>query len=199
MGLETLLRGVNNILPEVLYQCQRSSSERERQRCALVVAALDAMTARMDDDAAAAAAAMGRTKLLFTSNMSRFMTAFRDAMARRELMPDTAGGALLAAAWARLLATGALASMGASADAHAAEVERLAAARHAARHAAAAAPECRTCALSGCGAREVHAAQFKSCAACREVVYCCREHQVADWSNHKGACKAAGKAKRAAA
>jgi hypothetical protein len=51
----------------------------------------------------------------------------------------------------------------------------------------------------GCAAREAHPAQFKSCAACRAVVYCCREHQVADWPSHKAACKAAGKASRAAA
>ena len=52
----------------------------------------------------------------------------------------------------------------------------------------------RTCALAGCGAREVHVQQFKSCAACRTVVYCCREHQVEDWPTHKKACKAARKA-----
>ena len=52
----------------------------------------------------------------------------------------------------------------------------------------------RTCALPGCGAKEVHPAHFKSCAACRAVVYCCREHQVAGWPAHKKACKAARKA-----
>ena len=52
----------------------------------------------------------------------------------------------------------------------------------------------RSCALAGCGAKEVHPAHFKSCAACRTVVYCCREHQVAGWPAHKKACKAARKA-----
>ena len=47
----------------------------------------------------------------------------------------------------------------------------------------------RSCALPGCGAMEAHPAHFKSCAACRMVVYCCREHQAADWSAHKKACK----------
>ena len=56
------------------------------------------------------------------------------------------------------------------------------------------APGLRTCALPGCGAREAHPAHFKSCAACRTVVYCCREHQVAGWPSHKKACKAARKA-----
>jgi hypothetical protein len=51
----------------------------------------------------------------------------------------------------------------------------------------------RECALAGCGAREVHVAQFKRCSACRTVFYCCREHQVADWPAHKTACKAARK------
>ena len=56
------------------------------------------------------------------------------------------------------------------------------------------APDRRTCALDGCGAREAHPAHFKSCAACRAVVYCCREHQVEGWPSHKKACKAARKA-----
>ena len=56
------------------------------------------------------------------------------------------------------------------------------------------APDRRSCALPGCGAKEAHPAHFKSCAACRTVVYCCREHQVAGWPAHKKACKAARKA-----
>ena len=60
------------------------------------------------------------------------------------------------------------------------------------------APGLRTCALPGCGAKEAHPAHFKSCAACRVVVYCCREHQVEGWPGHKKACKAAGKAAAAA-
>ena len=52
----------------------------------------------------------------------------------------------------------------------------------------------RSCALPGCGAKEAHPAHIKSCAACRTVVYCCREHQVAGWPGHKKACKAARKA-----
>ena len=56
------------------------------------------------------------------------------------------------------------------------------------------APGLRTCALDGCGAKEAHPAHFKSCAACRAVVYCCREHQVAAWPAHKKACKAVRKA-----
>ena len=55
------------------------------------------------------------------------------------------------------------------------------------------APGLRSCALPGCGAKEAHPAHFKSCAACRTVAYCCREHQVAGWPVHKKACKAACK------
>ena len=57
-----------------------------------------------------------------------------------------------------------------------------------------AAPGLRRCALPGCGASEAHPTHFKSCAACRTVVYCRREHQVAGWPSHKKACKAARKA-----
>ncbi len=58
----------------------------------------------------------------------------------------------------------------------------------------------RACALAArCGARELHATQFKKCAACQGVVYCCKAHQEADWPAHKAACKAARKAAAAAA
>jgi hypothetical protein len=50
------------------------------------------------------------------------------------------------------------------------------------------------CALSSCGAQEVHASQFKRCSACSGVVYCCKEHQVQDWPAHKAACRAVRKA-----
>ena len=55
------------------------------------------------------------------------------------------------------------------------------------------APGLRSCALGGCGAKEAHPAHFKSCAACRTVVYCCREHQMEGWPAHKKACIAARK------
>jgi hypothetical protein len=54
------------------------------------------------------------------------------------------------------------------------------------------------CALHTCGAQEVHASQFKHCAACLSVVYCCKEHQVQGWPAHKAACRAARKAAEAA-
>jgi hypothetical protein len=56
----------------------------------------------------------------------------------------------------------------------------------------------RFCALPSCGAQEVHATQFKRCAACLSVVYCCKEHQVQGWPAHKAACRAARKAAEAA-
>ena len=62
----------------------------------------------------------------------------------------------------------------------------------------AAAGRLRACALASCAARESHEAQFKRCAACKTVSYCCREHQVADWPAHKAACKAARKAQPSA-
>ena len=51
----------------------------------------------------------------------------------------------------------------------------------------------RCCALASCGARELHVAHFKACAACKTVVYCSKEHQTQDWPNHKAACKTARK------
>ena len=103
---------------------------------------------------------------------------------------------LLAGAWQRLQRSGVL-------EAH--DVENSISSGASRRHAAEAAvrrsqsaPGLRTCALPGCGAREAHPAHFKSCAACRAVVYCCREHQVAGWPGHKKACKASRKAAAAA-
>ena len=66
-------------------------------------------------------------------------------------------------------------------------------------HAALAAGRLRTCALASCAAGEAHLEHFKSCAACRTVCYCSREHQVQDWPAHKAACKAARKAAEARA
>jgi hypothetical protein len=57
------------------------------------------------------------------------------------------------------------------------------------------APSLRSCALASCGAKEAHPSHFKSCAACRGPVYCCKEHQTEDWPSHKAACKATRKAK----
>jgi hypothetical protein len=49
------------------------------------------------------------------------------------------------------------------------------------------------CALGTCGAQEVHGSQFKRCAACLSVVYCCKEHQVQGWPAHKAACRRAAR------
>ncbi len=68
---------------------------------------------------------------------------------------------------------------------------RISRGKNLARHAAAV---LRTCALEACGAREVHEAQFKKCAAYQTVVYCCKAHQEQHWPAHKAACKAARKA-----
>ena len=52
----------------------------------------------------------------------------------------------------------------------------------------------RSCGLASCGATEAHVNHFKRCSACKAVVYCCKEHHLADWPAHKAACKAARKA-----
>ena len=103
---------------------------------------------------------------------------------------------LLAGAWQRLQSSGVPHARGV--------VERVTTASEqqiteflAAAHGSLTVPGLRRCALPGCGAKEAHPAHFKSCAACRIVVYCCREHQVAGWPAHKKACKAARKASAA--
>jgi len=68
-----------------------------------------------------------------------------------------------------------------------------------AARAAASAPELlRSCALASCGAKEAHVSHFSKCAACKTVVYCSKDCQLADWPDHKKACKAARKAAEAA-
>jgi hypothetical protein len=68
-------------------------------------------------------------------------------------------------------------------------------ARQAASRAAASAPELRRrCALASCGAKEAHVSHFSKCGACKAVVYCSKDCQLADWPAHKKACKTAHKA-----
>ena len=100
---------------------------------------------------------------------------------------------LLAGAWQRIQRSGVLQARHIN-DEHTQEAARGALEFGTAVLNSRAAPGLRSCALPGCGAKEAHPAHFKSCAACRTVVYCCREHQVAGWPAHKKACKAARKA-----
>ena len=45
------------------------------------------------------------------------------------------------------------------------------------------------CAFPACGAQESAYSEFAYCGKCRRVVYCCREHQAADWELHKEPCR----------
>jgi hypothetical protein len=108
---------------------------------------------------------------------------------------DTPTGAALLRAWRALQRSGVLAARGIAARARADErslggcrVVRIT-------------PDMRRCALASCGEPEMHAkGQFKLCAACKTVAYCCKAHQAEDWAAHKAACKAArGSAKGAGA
>ena len=124
-----------------------------------------------------------------------FATAFRDAAAMavasgHDTVPLVQQ---LAGAWQRLQRSGVLQARGVLEGSAAYDPEREASFIAAFRKSLNA-PGLRTCALPGCGAKEAHLTHFKSCAACRAVVYCCREHQVAGWPGHKKACKAARKA-----
>lgn len=40
-----------------------------------------------------------------------------------------------------------------------------------------------------CGAIEALHGDYKQCARCTQVRYCCKEHQVAHWATHKAACR----------
>jgi hypothetical protein len=104
--------------------------------------------------------------------------------------------ARFAAAWARVEASGLLRHPQFETLARVQMARRTATAEAAER--AATSDARRTCALAGCGAREVHASQFKRCGACQAVCYCSKEHQVEHWPSHKAACKAARKAAAAA-
>jgi len=194
VGFEALLQAANNVFRTVLA-AQFAPAEPDREKCALVVAALDAMTARVDDRAQAAAAASGRPNLLWTSNQSTLVASVSEALAGGAVAQASPLGQRVLAAWGRLQATPAFRAMGEDVDVHAEQVLRLAAQRDAARAAAAQAPQCRTCAHAGCGAKEAHPALYKRCSACQAVVYCSKEHQLAAWPDHKKACKAARKAK----
>ena len=59
------------------------------------------------------------------------------------------------------------------------------------------APERQSCAH--CGARELHVAHFKRCSACKGPRFCSKDCQLANWPQHKAACKAARKAAAGAA
>ena len=46
------------------------------------------------------------------------------------------------------------------------------------------------CGLPSCDEREVSVKQFKYCGDCEEEWYCCAEHQVLHWKEHKPICRA---------
>jgi hypothetical protein len=103
----------------------------------------------------------------------------------------------LLAAWGRLQASGVIArrDLESGLQANASKAKKVAAKAQA----DADARGLRSCAH--CGAQEVHVAQFKRCAACKDegALYCSKECQRAAWPAHKAACKAARKAAAAGA
>ena len=106
---------------------------------------------------------------------------------------------LLIGAWQRLQQSGVLETRGILHQIRREDVTAAASKHRSTINAALSAPGLRSCNLASCGAREAHPEHFKRCAACRMVVYCCRDHQVEDWPAHKQPCKAARKAAAASA
>jgi hypothetical protein len=101
--------------------------------------------------------------------------AFADALGKienvRVLASDAPRRQLVLDAWRRVQRSGVLRERGFEST-HA-EAQRRQEIRRAAFAAQNAAAVLRACALVACGAREVHEAQFKKCAGCQAVVYCC--------------------------
>jgi hypothetical protein len=116
------------------------------------------------------------------------------ATAGRHMLVDSAAAVLqLQAAWRRVLDSGVLRARGIEEqiDEEVGVGVQEKRERDAAAAASAAVHGLHACALPECGAREVHAKQFRMCAACRGAVYCSREHQQLHWRAHKAACRAA--------
>ena len=88
---------------------------------------------------------------------------------------------LLIGAWQRLQQSGLLEIRGILDEIRHGDVAAAATKNQSTIKAAMSAPGLRSCGLASCGAREGHPEHFKRCAACRMVVYCCRDHQVEDW------------------
>jgi hypothetical protein len=134
--------------------------------------------------------ALDTTRLRFSAETA-LVHSMRSAIAHDYISAttDDVGGAQLLAAWDRVERSGVLQArnIGDAIARRACTEERVAAFAAAAL----AAKGLRVCALDSCGAREVHASQFKLCGACKTVCYCSREHQAAHWRQHKAACKAA--------
>jgi hypothetical protein len=189
VGVETYIRAaasvafmLNNMNTLTLKRAFVLSDEQKHAAFLFVASAVDLMTQPRDLDSWLA----GEPELV------RIL---------REMIPkvsDTDEPAIkkLCAAWRRVLRSGLLRAHGMN-EGIDESLQRTLRVRAAAK-ADLAAGRLQQCALAGCAARESHASQFKRCGACRNVCYCCREHQVEDWLSHKAACKAARKAKASA-
>lgn len=49
----------------------------------------------------------------------------------------------------------------------------------------------RACSAPGCEHGDADGSKLQACSRCRQALYCCQEHQAADWAAHCGPCKAA--------
>jgi hypothetical protein len=180
VGYRAYVRGARLVLARLVA---RVAPDAARDDVALACDALDLMAHPLRGGLVDAAFRFGE-EVSLVSLVQQALVHYSGAANR-----DIDAGAQLRAAWARVERSGMLQVRNmADADAVSARTNARVAAVAAA---AVAAKGLRVCALDSCGARELHASQFKLCGACKTVVYCSREHQAAHWRQHKAACKAA--------
>jgi hypothetical protein len=192
VGYDTFVQGAASVL-DLLISAPRFAaecSEAQRRACMQhVVHAAELMTLPRGQCGSA-----GTTVEVYFSEVLR--NAVAKTKGTRGPHPSSGPAARqaqqLASAWQRLQRSGVLEARGIAGGVRA--MEHDARAFWAVVDAEAVAPGLRTCALQGCSAKEAHPAHFKSCAACKTAVYCCKAHQADGWAAHRGDCKAARKA-----
>ena len=191
IALSTVVQVLTNFVPFALenrnFELKNMSLS---ARCAFVASGLQLAVARLSAEGAELSGTYG-DELMFVSLTHVFMLKAGDAIT------TLAWAAPLLHGWRQLERSGFLQQPRAQMALRLADENlfgRMYDSQQAVLASAFAGAPLLACGLPSCGAREAHPQHFKSCAACRIPVYCCKEHQTEDWPSHKAACKAARKA-----